>query len=49
MPEGTYRTAEEIAGAWKKNPKEDYYFRNNRLAGIQTADGSKRPPRSTPV
>jgi hypothetical protein len=37
-PEGTYRAAEEIAGAWKKNQKEDYYFRNNRLAGIQTAD-----------
>ncbi|TPM02800.1 hypothetical protein FJ960_16660 [Mesorhizobium sp. B2-3-11] len=35
---GEYPTVGEIAGAWKQNKGEDYYFRNNRLAGIHTAD-----------
>ncbi|MCA0008825.1 MULTISPECIES: hypothetical protein [unclassified Mesorhizobium] len=38
MLKGAYCTAQEIADAWKKNKKEDYYFRNNLLAGIRTAD-----------
>ena len=37
-PTGRYPTAEEIADAWRANKKEVYYFRNNRRAGIQTAD-----------
>ena len=35
---GVYPTADDIAGAWIKKKSEDYYFRNNRLAGIRTAD-----------
>jgi hypothetical protein len=36
-----YPSAEDIADAWKSNPKYAYYFHYNRPAGIETADDGK--------
>jgi hypothetical protein len=36
-----YPSPKEIADAWNRAPEYTYYFRNNRLAGIEPADDTE--------
>jgi hypothetical protein len=38
LTDGSYATPQAIAEAWKKAPKEQEYFDENRRVGITTAD-----------